>query len=102
MKVVKNPIGKAIGLMFASNEKIARGICLANKKESRCGITTIFCTQSLEMIFVNSKNVVVDKVILRPWVLSYVPKKPYKYVIESKVSSLNYIYIGDKVNLMFF
>ncbi|MBW3017849.1 DUF192 domain-containing protein [Candidatus Woesearchaeota archaeon] len=53
MKIVKNPIGKAIGLMFASKNKIRKGMCLMNRKESRAGITMLFCFYPMDVIFVD-------------------------------------------------
>lgn len=99
MKIVKNPIGKAIGLMFASRNKIRKGMCLMNRKESRAGITMLFCFYPMDVIFVDSNNVVVDKVVLKPWILSYAPKKPYKYVIESATDSFKHINSGDKISI---
>jgi len=32
---------------------------------------------------------------LKKWILSYIPKKPAKYVIESTVGRFNKIKIGD-------
>ncbi len=100
MKLAENPIEKAIGLMFASEKSIARGMCFVNKKEAKTGITTIFCTNTLEIIFVNKKNTVVDKVQLRPWKLNYAPKKPYKYAIESTINSFNRINISDRISIL--
>jgi len=100
MKLAENPIEKAIGLMFASGTKIARGMCFVNKKEVKTGLTTMFCTNTLEIIFVDKNNTVVDKVQLQPWKLNYTPKKPYKYAIESSENKFKQIGVGATVQIL--
>jgi uncharacterized membrane protein (UPF0127 family) len=100
MKLAENQIEKAIGLMFASEQKIALGMCFVNKKEVKTGLTTVFCMHPLEIIFVNKNNTVVDKVQLQPWKLNYVPKKPYKYAIESSKNKFKNIKISDRVSII--
>jgi len=99
MKLAENVIEKAIGLMFAPESKIKRGMCFVNKKEVRTGITTVFCTLPLEIIFVNNNNVVVDKARLQPWILNYKPKKPYKYAVESVENTFKQLSVGAKVQI---
>ena len=100
MKLAENAIEKAIGLMFASETKIARGMCFVNKKEIKTGMTTVFCTNTLEIIFVDKNNVVIDKVQLKPWKLNYAPKKPYKYAIESTKNKFKQIGVGATVQIL--
>lgn len=100
-KVAKDPLSLAQGLMFASKKKLAKGICLQFPSDVLHGaaITMWFCFMKYEILFVNSKFEVVDKVILRTWRLSYLPKDKCKYVFESTVGTFKDIAIGDRVVL---
>ena len=103
MKYATNSFELAGGLMFASKKRIERGICLAmpTKKDVRygCAVTMYFVFYPLEIIFVNSKYKVVDKVVLKPWKSTYIPREAAKYVIESKVGLLENIKVGDSVTI---
>jgi uncharacterized membrane protein (UPF0127 family) len=89
--------------MFSSDKRVDRGMCLVmpGKKDTRVGatVTMMFCFQSMDILFVNSKMQVVDKTILKPWRFSYVPKKECVYVIESLPNKFRNIKIGDKVKI---
>ncbi len=91
------------GLMFASKKRVKSGICLVilSKKDVRFGssVTMLFCFSSLEIIFVNSKFIVVDKVILKPWRFNYTPKIPSKYIIESSIGTFKNIKIKDTIKI---
>ena len=99
--VAKNPLSLAKGLMFASKKRLDKGICLQFPNDIRKGaaITMFFCFYPYEILFVNSKFKVVDKVILNPWKLNYFPKEECMYVFESSVGTFKDINIGDEVKL---
>lgn len=103
MKYLDTIFGLASGLMFSGKKKIKNGVCLKMpvKKDSTfsCAVTMHFVFFPLEIIFVNSKMKVVDKVILKPWKTSYVPKAPCKYIIESKVGTFKDIKLNDSVKI---
>ena len=91
------------GLMFASKKKVKKGMCLVmpSTKDVKFGsaVTMMFCFHHYEIIFVNSKFKVVDKVILKPFKSTYVPKAAAKYVVESLPNRFSMIEIGDKVEI---
>lgn len=91
------------GLMFSGKTKIKNGMCLVmpSTKDVKFGasVTMMFCFSSMEIIFVNSNMEVVDKVILKPWKISYTPKKECRYVIESLVGTFKNIEIGHVVKI---
>lgn len=91
------------GLMFSGKNKIKKGMCLVmpSTKDVKFGasVTMMFCFSSMEIIFVNSDMEVVDKVILKPWRVSYTPKKECRYVIESVSGTFKNISKGDFVNI---
>lgn len=91
------------GLMFATRKRIERGLCMVmpSDKDVKFGssVTMFFCFSSLDVLFVNIKYEVVDKVTLKPWLPNYTPKAPAKYVIESSVGKFKDINVGDKVEI---
>lgn len=91
------------GLMFSGKKKISKGMCLVmpSSKDVKFGasVTMMFCFSSMEIIFVNSNMQVVDKVILKPWKMSYTPKKECRYVIESTIGTFKNINIDDIVSI---
>lgn len=95
--------GISFGLMFSSKAKARRGVCLVmpSSKDVQFGssVTMLFVFYSLEILFVNLEGVVVDKVLLRPWISSYTPQAPAKYIIESTKGTFDMISIGDKVSI---
>lgn len=101
VKVAKDPLSLAQGLMFASKKRLKKGICLQFPSDVLKGaaITMWFCFLKYEILFVNSKFEVVDKIVLNPWKLSYIPKAKCKYVFESSVGTFKDINVGDKVKL---
>lgn len=94
-------IGK--GLMFANKTKIEKGMSLVmptrkNHKFSSA-VTMYFCFHPMDILFINTDFKVVDKVTLKPWKSSYVPKEAAKYVIESTKDKFKNINMGDKVEI---
>ena len=102
MKYVKGVFGLFMGLRFASGDRIKKGICMVTSgiEEKRTPLDMLFCFYPYEILFVDSDFRVVGKIILKPWTLSYVPKKPCKYVIESLPGTFKNVKIGDKVKIM--
>lgn len=105
MKYATSIIDISKGLMFASIDKVKNGMCLVlpsrKNQKFQSSVTMLFCFYPYEIIFVNAKFEVVDKTLLKPWKLSYTPKKPCKYVIESWDGTFKNIKIGDKVEIKF-
>lgn len=104
MKWATNAFELSNGLMFSSKKRVDRGICLVmpTKEDVKFGasVTMFFCIYGLDILFINTKNKVVDKVTLKPWVPNYTPKKPCKYVIESTIGKFKDIKIGDSVEII--
>jgi uncharacterized membrane protein (UPF0127 family) len=99
MDYLTNPLKILTGLMFSGENKISKGVCLVKSREDKIGVTMLFCFYPLEILFIDSNFKVVDKVILKPWILSYTPKKSYKHIIESSVGKFKDINIGDKIKI---
>jgi uncharacterized membrane protein (UPF0127 family) len=105
MKVTRNSFEKGFGLMFARKKKCRRGMYfefLKNKEvQFGASITMFFCFCSLDIIFVNKKGVIVDKVVLKPFKWNYTPKKKCLYVVETLKNGFSDLKIGDRVEVKF-
>ena len=102
LKIAKNKINCAYGLMFASKKRCRNGLKLSFlKEEVRFGasITMLFCFFPLDIIFVNSKNKIVDKVALKPFKFTYVPKEKCLYVVEVYKGGFSKLKIGDFIRI---
>ncbi len=103
MKIAKNPFILAIGLMFAGKKRINRGLCLKLPVQKDvifgASVTMLFCFYSMDIIFINSKNKVVEKVCLKPWVLTYTPKNPSIMIIESSKGKFKDLKVGDIIKI---
>jgi len=103
LKYAKSIIEIGKGLMFATKNEVKRGMCLVfpskNNKKYSCTITMLFCFFKYEILFINKDFNVVDKVVLPPFKLTYIPKKSCKYVIESLPNTFKNVKIGDKVEI---
>jgi uncharacterized membrane protein (UPF0127 family) len=87
------------GLMFRSNLDHAEGLLLVEARDSRVdtSIHMLFVYMDLAVIWINSKNEVVDTVLARSWRPAYAPHQPAKYILEIHPDRLNEFAIGDKI-----
>lgn len=103
MKYAESTYEISKGLMFSGKTKIKKGMCLVmpTTKDVKFGasVTMMFCFSAMEIIFVNSNMEVVDKTILGPWKITYVPKAECRYIIESIVGTFKNISVGTKVEI---
>ena len=101
--IAKDVLSKARGLMFASYETVRKGLCFEFSRDVKtlAATTMWFCFFRYEILYVNSSYMVVDKVVLNPWKMNYVPKDKCKYVFESIEGTFKDISIGDTIELRF-
>jgi len=101
--VYATSIGRiARGLMLTGKIGVDRGICMKipiSDSKYNASVTMAFCFLPMDILFVDSEMTVVDKVCLKPWKMSYIPKKPARYVIESSKNKFSKIKIGDKIRI---
>ena len=85
------------GFTFKRKINKGEGLVLVDKQDSRINavITMLFVFFDLGVIWVNESGKIVDKKLARSWRLSYSPKEPAKYVVESHPNILDKIQIGD-------
>ena len=85
------------GFTFKRQIAEGEGLILVDKQDSRvnAAITMLFVFFDLGVIWVNGSGMVVDKKLARSWRLSYSPKEPAQFVVESHPDILDKIQIGD-------
>jgi uncharacterized membrane protein (UPF0127 family) len=85
--------------MFTAKLPEKHGLLLVQGSDSRmnASIHMMFMRMDLAVIWINSNNEVVDRVLARKWKLGYVPSQAAKYVLETDIANLNDFLIGDKV-----
>lgn len=90
---------KLRGFTFRRQLPAGEGLVLVEGKDSRVNtaIHMLFVFFPLGVIWVNDAGRVVDKVLAKPWRLSYAPQAAARYVIEGHPSILDNISIGDTI-----
>jgi uncharacterized membrane protein (UPF0127 family) len=93
---------KLRGFTFRRHLEGSDGLVLVEKKDSRVStaIHMLFVFFELGVIWVNDAGEVVDKVLAKPWRLSYTPQAPARYVIELHPSLLDEVKIGDYIEFL--
>ncbi len=99
IKLANTYFKRFIGLMFENKKKFNYALIFSFPKESRisCSLHMLFVFFPIDVIFLNSKKEVVDKVTLKPWTINYTPKKAAKFVIEAPVNTFKKINLGNKI-----
>ena len=90
---------KLRGLMLRRTLPAGEGLVLVEKKESRVStaIHMLFVFFPLGVLWVDGSGEVVDKVLARPWRLSYTPQAPARYVVEGEPDLLEWVAVGDRI-----
>ena len=93
---------KLRGFTFRRHLAASDGLVLVEKKDSRAStaIHMLFVFFDLGVIWVNDAGEVVDKVLAKPWRLSYVAQAPARYVIELHPDLLADIAVGDSIQFL--
>ena len=87
------------GLTFRSRLPWEEGLLLVGTRDSRLNssIHMLFVWFDLTVVWINSEQKVVDKVLARPWRPAYFAKRPAKYVLEIHPERWGDFEIGDAV-----
>lgn len=91
-KSCKSFCSKALGLMFSS----PKCLVFEFEKERKIGLHMLFVFFPIDVLWLNSKKVVVEKATLHPFTF-YTPKKKAKYVVELPKGKAKGTRIGDKI-----
>lgn len=84
--------------MFTSKSSFDYALVFYMKKgKERNGIHMLFVFYPILVLFLDENKIVVDKTILQPFCLLYIPKKECNYIIEMPTKYSPQIKIGDKI-----
>jgi uncharacterized membrane protein (UPF0127 family) len=86
------------GLMFRRGLPEGRGLVLVEGREGITNTTIhmIAVPFPIGVLWVNEQQMVVDKVVAKPWRI-YAPAKPARYIIEGLPSVVDEVSVGDKL-----
>jgi uncharacterized membrane protein (UPF0127 family) len=78
------------------------GLVLVEKRESRINsaIHMLFVFCDLGVLWLDAQGRVVDKVVAKPWRLSYTPAAPAQYVVESHPHIVDRAQVGDQLRFI--
>ena len=88
------------GLTFRGRLEPEDGLLLVQgKRDSRIdsSIHMLFVSFDLNVVWINTDMIVVDKVIAKPWRPAYLSAKPARYVLEIHPNRWEDYQIGDRV-----
>ncbi len=91
---------KFVGLMFENEKKFDYGLIFFLESESKINATIhmLFVFFPIDVVYLNKNKKVVDIVKnLKPFALSFTPKKASKYFVELPAGKAKNISIGDKL-----
>ena len=99
LKVCDTFFSKFRGLMLTREIPQDGGIMIVEKGESKVNtsIHMMFMNYDITVLWLDSKMVVVDKVLAKCWKLYYGPKAPAQYILEIHASRFNDFEIGDQL-----
>ncbi len=89
------------GLMFRSTLSRDFGLLLVEARDSRVdtAIHMLFVFMDLAVIWIDSRNVVVDTVLARSWRPFYAPRQPARYILEIHPDRLSEFQVGDRIGM---
>lgn len=87
------------GLMLRKELPEDEGLLFVYGRESKMdtSIHMMFMRFSIATIWLDANQVVVDKVLAKPWRPAYAPQKPAQYFIEATPALLDRVKIGDRL-----
>ncbi len=85
--------------MFKSHLEKNAGLLLVQNRDSRIdsSIHMLFVFMDLAVIWINSDQIVVDRLLARSWKLAYFPASPARYILEIHPARLDEFHIGDHI-----
>jgi len=101
VKVCDTFLTQLRGFTFRSHLSRDEGLLLVGTRDSRLdsSIHMLFVSFDLAVLWINSENKVVDKVLAKSWRPAYFSKQPAKYVLEIHPDRWEDYEIGDTVEL---
>lgn len=85
--------------MFRKSLPSDEAILLVEASDSRmnASIHMFFMNFDIAVVWINSKMIVVDRVIARKWKPYYAPSGPARFILETNPNQFNSYKIGDQV-----
>ncbi|MFH1390825.1 MAG: DUF192 domain-containing protein [Candidatus Diapherotrites archaeon] len=98
-KTANTSFSRFKGLMFEKKENFDYGLVFELDKEGRINssVHMLFVFFPIDIVYLNSEKIVVDKTTLNPWILNYTPKKSAKYFVELPKETASKIKLGEKL-----
>jgi uncharacterized membrane protein (UPF0127 family) len=98
-KICSSFLCRLRGLTFQSTIPQGWGLLLVQERENRveAAIHMLFMFCDLVVVWINTSLEVVDVQYAKAWHLSYIPKKPAKYVLELSQKHIHDFCIGDQL-----
>jgi uncharacterized membrane protein (UPF0127 family) len=95
-------MAKLRGFTWRRRLRPAEGLVLVERGDSRVtsAIHMLFVFFDLGVLWVNEAGEVVDSAVARPWRLSYAPKAPARYVVESDPAIVGQVGVGDHLRFL--
>lgn len=89
------------GLAFHLRIPDNLGLLIAHERDSRilAPITMLGVFFPLAVVWINSKEQVVDVIEAHPWRLIYSPRDPACYALEMHIERIGEFHIGDRVKI---
>jgi uncharacterized membrane protein (UPF0127 family) len=96
----RNPITRALGLMFRRHIDEAEAHVFVESQEGRVNTTIhmFFVFFPIGVIWVDTEKRVVDTVLAKPFRPLYVPARPARYYVEGHPSILDQLQVGDQLD----
>ncbi len=95
--VASDFFAKFRGLMFEKRRNFKYALIMDMGFESRlfASVHSFFVFFPITVLFLDKNKKVVDKVLLKPFSLAYIPKKKARYVVELPKEKFNAAETGD-------
>lgn len=99
VKFARNTWERTKGLMFEEKKNFDYALIFEFPMESRIGTSLhmLFVFFPIDVLFLDKKQVIVDKVTLDPFIPNYTPRKAAKFVIEMPKGKASKAKLGQKV-----
>ncbi|PKO18396.1 MAG: hypothetical protein CVU39_02870 [Chloroflexi bacterium HGW-Chloroflexi-10] len=92
-------LSRLVGLMFKKELDANQGAFFINQQENRldASIHMLFMNFDISVFWINSNNIIIDKIIAKKWHPIYIPRYNAKMILETHIDNYNKFDIGDRL-----
>jgi uncharacterized membrane protein (UPF0127 family) len=92
-------LSRLVGLMFKKELDANQGAFFINQQENRldASIHMLFMNFDISVFWINSNNIIIDKIIAKKWRPIYIPRYNAKMILETHIDNYNKFDIGDRL-----